>query len=244
MGSIYKITNTVNGKSYIGKTTGDAVKTRIRDHLSGKGNEPVRDGIAKYGKEAFTYEILHDGILPEFLNMLEIEAIAKFNTIAPNGYNLTAGGEGGTPSAETRRKLCKANTGKNNPMYGKTHSEETLRKMSDAHKGKTFSKETCRKLSENNAMKRLEVRRKCSKTLKGKYAGKNSPNYGKTHSEETLRKISDARRSEYYNPARIFFYGLPETLTLREKRKRLFAEFPEVTKRALYNWVRKWISTS
>ena len=36
MGSIYKITNTVNGKSYIGKTIQDAEKTRIRDHLRGK----------------------------------------------------------------------------------------------------------------------------------------------------------------------------------------------------------------
>ena len=39
MGSIYKITNTVNGKAYIGKTIRDAVKTRIRDHLNGYGSQ-------------------------------------------------------------------------------------------------------------------------------------------------------------------------------------------------------------
>ena len=38
MGSIYKITNTVNGKAYIGQTIHDAEKTRIRDHLNGTGN--------------------------------------------------------------------------------------------------------------------------------------------------------------------------------------------------------------
>ena len=68
MGSIYKITNTVNGKAYIGQTIHDAEKTRIRDHLNGTGNGSrlVRRAINKYGKDAFTYEILYDGIIPEF----------------------------------------------------------------------------------------------------------------------------------------------------------------------------------
>jgi len=75
-------------------------------------------------------EILHDGIISEFLNDLEIEAIAKFNTLAPNGYNLDTGGNSGdSPSEETRRKLAEAHK-------GKTLSEETRRKISEAHKGK------------------------------------------------------------------------------------------------------------
>ena len=138
MGSIYKITNTVNGKSYIGKTTRDAVKTRIRDHLRGKGSQPVKDEIEKYGKDAFTYEILRDGIIPEFLGDLEIEAIAKYNTVVPNGYNLTHGGEGGIPSEETRKKL----SGERNHFYGKKHSPETRRKISEAAKDRVISEET------------------------------------------------------------------------------------------------------
>ena len=78
------------------------MKTRIRDHLNGNGNRIVKQAIAKYGREAFTFEILHDGVIPEFLDTLEIEAIAKFNTIAPHGYNLDTGGGGGSPSKETR----------------------------------------------------------------------------------------------------------------------------------------------
>ena len=53
-------------------------------------------------EDAFTYEILHDGIIPEFLDILEREAIETFNTIAPHGYNLTEGGEGGSLSDETK----------------------------------------------------------------------------------------------------------------------------------------------
>ena len=82
MGSIYKITNTVNGKSYIGQTRQDAEKTRIRDHLTGRGNVIIKNAVEKYGKDAFTFEVLHDGVIPEFLDTLEKETIEKFNTIS------------------------------------------------------------------------------------------------------------------------------------------------------------------
>ena len=204
MGSIYKITNTVNGKSYIGKTIQDAEKTRIRDHLRGKGSQPVKDAIEKYGKDALTYEILHDGIIPEFLDTLEKEAIAKFNTVAPHGYNRNRGGSGSVKhSEEARRKMSESTKGENHPMYGKKHSDETKQKISEAHKGKTISEEhrrkisevqigtsvseeTRRKMSENNAAKRPEVRRKISEANKRKVR--------KPHSEETKRKMSEAHK--------------------------------------------------
>lgn len=96
MGYVYKITNRQNGKSYIGQTVLDPVKGRIRDHF----NYPYRSNIylsramKKHGKENFTYEILHDGIPPHLLDSYEIEAIKKFNTVVPNGYNLNHGGSG------------------------------------------------------------------------------------------------------------------------------------------------------
>ena len=163
MGSIYKITNTINGKVYVGQTINDAYKTRIRDHLNGTqhGSRLVKHAIEKYGQDVFTVEILHDGIIPEFLNTLEIEAIAKFNTVAPNGYNLDTGGNGvGSPSGETRRKLSEARKGENNPMYGRTgenhpnygkpRSEETKRKMSENHQTKQPEHLQKRRRSEYN----------------------------------------------------------------------------------------------
>ena len=96
MGSIYLIRNLRNNKCYIGQTIHDAEKTRIRDHFyyPYRSNVVLSRAIEKYGKEAFTYEILHDGIIPAMLDSYEIEAIQKFNTVVPNGYNLNYGGSG------------------------------------------------------------------------------------------------------------------------------------------------------
>ena len=72
MGSIYKITNTVNGKAYIGQTIHDAEKTRIRDHFrsNGKGSQLIKDDIEKYGQDAFTYKILMMALFLNFLTPL------------------------------------------------------------------------------------------------------------------------------------------------------------------------------
>ena len=198
MGSIYKITNTVNGKAYIGKTTRDAEKTRIRYHLAGNrnGSQLIKDDIEKYGKDVFTYEILHDGIIPEFLDDLEREAIARFNTVAPDGYNLDTGGGGGKkPSEETRRKQSEAQKGEKNHQYGKPLSPETRRKISEAKKGeknqnygKPRSEETKRKISE------------AQKGEKNHRYGKPSPNRGKPHSAETCRKISETLTGKPLSP--------------------------------------------
>ena len=269
MGSIYKITNTVNGKSYIGQTTRDAVKTRIRDHLRGKGSQPVKDAIEKYGQDAFTYEILHDGIIPEFLDDLEIEVIAKFNTVSPHGYNLTDGGEGGSPSEETKRKLSEAMKGENNPNYGKpgnrkgtTHSEESKRKMSEAKKGENnhrFGKPGNRKGIPHSE----ESKRKMSEANKGEnhpMSGKPSPNRGKklsaetrrkiseakkgrTHSEEARRKMSESHRRPEYQQAHELYGKLSKIRSpLTEMRKTLYNQFPDVPEGTIRGWIIRWKS--
>ena len=190
MGSIYKITCVPSGKSYIGQTCRDVETRVIREHLHNPSPDCrlLFNAVKKYGADNFTYEILHDGILPIFLDSYEIEAIAKHNTLAPNGYNLTQGGDGGLWSEESRNKI----RGKNNHFYGKpawnkgkTPSDETREKLRQANLGKKHSLETRRKMSEANK-------------------GKNNPFYGKTHrtmagrkhSEESRKKISEAKKGK------------------------------------------------
>ena len=94
MGCIYLIRNLINNKCYVGLSIHDAKKTRIRQHLSGKGSQLVKKAIEKDGIDAFHTEIISDGIPPELLAELEVDTIKRFNSKAPNGYNLTSGGEG------------------------------------------------------------------------------------------------------------------------------------------------------
>ena len=95
MGSVYLICNNTNKKAYIGQTSRDVLTTRIMPHFNGYGGAKLLDrAIKKHGKENFSWKILCDGIIPELLDSFEIQAIKKYNTMSPNGYNLTPGGNG------------------------------------------------------------------------------------------------------------------------------------------------------
>lgn len=139
MGTIYKFTNTVNGKGYIGKCHSD-VKVRYRKHITGRGSKLLKQAFDEYGIENFTFEILHDGILDEFLNDYEIEAIKKHNTKTPNGYNRSDGGQGQLGfkhSIETRRKISELNKGKSIPRKQRKKISKSLKgKYRNPHREK------------------------------------------------------------------------------------------------------------
>ncbi len=91
----YKLT-APNGKSYHGITT-LTVNRRMTGHRTAARNGskyPLHAAIRKYGFDAFKLEVLSESKNRDELHRLEIEAIARDDTFAPNGYNLTAGGDG------------------------------------------------------------------------------------------------------------------------------------------------------
>lgn len=90
-GIIYKITNKVNGKSYIGQTR-YTIEFRWNQHKHKRDNTYFHNAIRKYGIENFNIEILEECNI-EDLNSREIFYIAKYDTFS-NGYNLTIGGSG------------------------------------------------------------------------------------------------------------------------------------------------------
>ena len=158
-GIIYKATNRINGKMYVGQTI-KLLNIRMSEHichaLLKKDNMYFHKAIRKYGKKNFIWEVVAECNLLKELNKAEIEMVKKYNTFA-NGYNLTEGGEGKLGSnhtEETKRKISESNKGKNhhrygkdNPSFGKTRSEETKKKISEAHKGKKHTEETKKKMS-------------------------------------------------------------------------------------------------
>lgn len=101
-GRIYCVTNLVNGKQYIGKTT-LSIKTRWALHC--RKGFILYSAITKYGKENFTVKEIDCAWSDAELSRLEIIWISKLSTIVPAGYNLKSGGEGGRHHQSTKDKL-------------------------------------------------------------------------------------------------------------------------------------------
>lgn len=90
MGYIYKITNLINGKCYVGRTTAKKIDRRWTEHKSKAKNRPrmiIEHAIAKYGPENFRFEQLLEAE-NEDLPLLESENIVKHNALSPAGYNV------------------------------------------------------------------------------------------------------------------------------------------------------------
>ena len=134
---IYKHTNLINGKSYIGQTCAANPKVRWAGGSGYSRRNPVfYNAIKKYGWENFNHEILVDGITTlEEANRLEIELIAKYHTYIKDpkcwGYNTTPGGSGRphSQSKETKQKIS-------NSLKGRTFTEEHKEKISKTLKRK------------------------------------------------------------------------------------------------------------
>lgn len=90
--AIYKITNKINGKEYVGQSINP--KHRFLAHCSraknDSDNSPIHSAIKKYGKENFDLEILE---WTEDYNQREKDLIQLYNTLSPNGYNIELGGQ-------------------------------------------------------------------------------------------------------------------------------------------------------
>lgn len=138
---IYKITNTLNGKVYIGQTT-ESLQKRWSRHTSRyhKKNMYISRAINKYGKENFTIEIIHVCNSIDELNEREIFYINEYNSLSPNGYNLVVGGNNSKMSEDVKLKI--SNSHKKMWSNGRQISDETRKKLSESHKGWIPSEET------------------------------------------------------------------------------------------------------
>lgn len=133
---IYKITNKINGKCYIGQTT-ESMAKRWKRHIKKTSHcTALKNAILKYGSENFTIEEISKAENLTQLNLLESEFIIKFNTLSPNGYNMTSGGENPAATDDVRKRLSELNSGENHPRFGKKHAVESKEKISQSLKGR------------------------------------------------------------------------------------------------------------
>ena len=126
---IYKITNLINNKSYIGKSIN--IEQRFKQHIkSGSKHSYIDRSIKKHGANNFTFEILLT-CEEKDLDKEEQKFIKLYGTYK-QGYNLTWGGDC-VPSKmpEIAKKISNAQQGKKNSFYGKKHSNESRKLMSE-----------------------------------------------------------------------------------------------------------------
>jgi group I intron endonuclease len=178
IGIIYKITNTINMKTYIGQTT-RPLKDRINDYIKGYGNDYLNNSIKKHGFSNFKFETIDTANTINELNEKEISWIKFYDsTNKEKGYNIESGGLNSIPSIETRDKMSRSHKGikqTNNWITKRIAVAGTI----DAKKyGKPKTEE------------------------EKKYLSENSPKFwlNKNRDEETKKKISETKKQQHTLP--------------------------------------------
>lgn len=142
--TIYKHTNKINKKVYIGITC-QLPKYRWGSNGQGYNNSPhFYSAIQKYGWDNFEHEILYSDLTESEAKQLEINLIEQYQARNPQfGYNSQTGGDVHIPNERTRKQ--QSISAMNRPIV----SEETKQKLSAINKGRSKSKETKQKMSES-----------------------------------------------------------------------------------------------
>ena len=160
MGYIYKITNKVNNKVYIGQTA-KTIEERFAAHLrnaTNKVNRYLYDAMNHYGYENFTVEQLEVS-KKSLLDEREIYWINFYKSNNPDyGYNMTIGGGGGDTFSnlpEDRKQILRENI--STRVTGTKQSKETVEKRVAKLIGQTRTSEQRKRFSEGQKKRDLET---------------------------------------------------------------------------------------
>ena len=193
MPHIYKITNQVNGKAYVGYTK-YTPEQRFHEHADSDRGYDICKAFREFGKDAFIIETLYTSEDAEYtLRVMEPHFITLHDTFN-NGYNMNLGGSGLLEHSDASKKKMSENnywrgkdrSGANNPMHGRKHSEASIKKMRDRRKGKTAG--------ENHHMHGKHHSESTREKIRQKAIGRAPSNKGVPMSEETKRKLSEAMK--------------------------------------------------
>ena len=189
---IYRITNVINGKHYIGSSLN--VEKRLVQHSGdlerdGHVNPHLQSSWGKYGKNSFTFKIL---LYCDKKNLLffEQKAIKEYKTLDnAHGYNCRPA-ERCDLTGSNYKKWIKR---KSDAAKGRKCSPETKKKLSKSHIGQIISNETRKKISKALRGRKISIKQK-QKLLKSLI--------GRKVSDETRKKMSEAQRGAKSHKAR------------------------------------------
>lgn len=181
---IYKITNTVNQKIYVGSSINIAKRFNTHKNSLIKNNhhsKTLQRSWNKYGKDNFVFNVIEFVELKENLLIREQYYLDTLNPFDKNGFNnerIAGSPLGFKHSKETKKKMSES--GK-----GKIFTDEHKKKMSESAKGKKKSAEHLRKLGEagKGRIKTDETRAKLSLALKGMPSKRKGRTFGKQDQE-------------------------------------------------------------
>jgi hypothetical protein len=170
--TVYKITNKINGKSYIGKhQTAD-----LNDGYMGSG-KLIKAAIQKYGIENFEKEILHVFDNEDDMNKAE----SKLAVLGENSYNLCPGGHGGFGYINSSG-LNGSHVGVSNRL--KLHEDQEWHSWWSERQREGYAK------SDHDS--RIK---KWKKTFEKNGALKPNHFKGKTHTDESKKKMSETKKA-------------------------------------------------
>jgi len=187
---IYCYENKVNGKKYIGKSKD--LTHRIKNHERNfkkdffeetrAENKPLWNAVKKYGRENFLFSILEKCSFSK-LDKKEIYWIKELKShVSENGYNIQFGGNQTNKNIKLtenhKNKIGNSVRGDKNGFFGKKHSEESKKIISDANKGKKLSKRHIEIIKEVNSKPKSELtKQKMADAARGKKSSNSSSLY-------------------------------------------------------------------
>jgi len=176
MYKLYKITNKINNKLYIGITKLE-LSHRFDIHCSKAKNPkyPIQHAIVKYGRGNFEIELILENESKQYVSDLEEPTINEYKShIDENGYNVAKGGYGGDLGEDANRR-------RRETIANKSEEEKAIiKKIATENSSKPFAERM-------GAEKAAKIREKMSQ--KQKLAGGYGP---KKHRDETKTKMSKA----------------------------------------------------
>jgi group I intron endonuclease len=204
--SLYRITNKINNKVYIGQATD--VSKRWSDHRRAvRINNPtqiIHSAMIKYGVDNFEFNIIASCNNINDANEVETLLVKQYEShiSTGKGYNISLGGRNAPISEETKQKMSMAKIGKKHPLQHIQNISDALKGKPAHNKGQSRSAEVKNKISES--MQRIIFSEDHKNNLSiantgNKHSEESKQKMRKPKSEETKRKMSEARKRYWAN---------------------------------------------